>query len=143
MPGECYPAFHLSLAVLCVLVRLGPSSGRLCFYVNVWPRMEMWTWRVEDASLRLFTLLCLCALFILQLCCPLLSLLPSISDNAREAALLSKHTHTLYYILRTLIIHNYIIASNSQRTFIQCSSFIVCSVTYNTRDDEAEMGFRL
>lgn len=64
----------------------------------------------------------LCAV---QLCCPPLSLLLSITDNAKEAALLS--THTLYYILRTfrLLSHYYIIAFNSQRAFIQCGALVV------------------
>lgn len=91
------------------------------------------------SSLRLFPLLCLCALFILQLWLPILSSLLSVSDSAWEAALLN----TLYYILRTstILSHYYIIAFGSLGASIQRLVHLlrVMLSIFNTRYGHPEM----
>lgn len=129
MPGECYPAFHMSLAVLCVLVCSASCSGRLfsvceCVATNT---------NVHFACRGCFTEtvyapLPLCAGYTPAVLSS--TSLASLSLSQRQCkggcSPEHTHTHTLYYILRTsrILSHNYIIAFRSQRVFIQNSAFI-------------------
>ena len=119
----------------------GFSLFVLSFCASPW--IEMWT-RVcvcrEDASVRLFTLPCLCAAVRTPaVLVPRLSLLPSISANAREVVLLSTHTHTHTHttththtppscVYSGYSSHYSVIAFSSQRAFIQSGSFMMCDL---------------
>lgn len=140
MPGECYPAFHMSLAVLCVLFAWVHALREIFFFIfcaNVWPRIEMWTCVCRGCFIEtVYAPLPLCAVCTPDVLCS------SLSVTMQGRLLSTAHTHMLYYILRTfrILSQDYIIAFRSLRVFHSENSFITSNNLYS-RDDNAEMDF--
>lgn len=141
MPGECYPAFHMSLAVLCVLFAWVHAVREISFFfsfcANVWPQIEMWTCACRGCFIEtVYAPLPLCAVRTPDVLCS------SLSVTMQGRLLSTAHTHMLYYILRKfrILSQDYIIAFRSLRVFHSENSFITSNNLYS-RDDNAEMDF--
>ena len=109
MPGECYPAFHMSLAVLCVLVCWGIMQWEIIFSCVATNRNVdlMLHWDCLRSS-------ALCTVYTPAV--PSSSFYACLSVTMQGRLLSWAHTHSLslslYYIMRTfrILCQNYIIA---------------------------------